>query len=159
MRTRTILLLLACAACGGAPSRRVTDLLGGETIERGARRVVAYRIDGMRGAGETAMHGYPVLGGPVELDADAQRRLRDVLLSDATYLWDRAKACEFLPGVLVRYEDDATIDVLFCFSCDELEVYRDGKRCGREDFDPRRRDLVALVQRIFPDDEALRALR
>ena len=47
------------------------------------------------------------------------------------------------------------VDVLLCFSCDELETFRGGKRAGHEDFDPRRADLVKVAKR--PRDAGLPA--
>lgn len=168
----TLALLALCACTAAAPSGRVVDLLGRAAH---ARMVTspgtettheAYRIDGMahmegRAAdGAERLHGYPVLAGPVPVDTAGIAELRDVLIRDDTYLWDVAKACEFLPGVLVRYrEPGATLDVLLCFSCDELEVFADGKKAGHEDFDPRRADLVRIVKRLFPDDPQIGALR
>jgi hypothetical protein len=157
-------------SCNG---RRVTELLGGPAAAdhiRGAvpgTSVTAYRIDGMaRIEGRTggkSLHGYPILAGPVQVDATSQAELADVLLSDDTYLWDISKACEFLPGVLFRYESggsaEATVDVLICFSCDELEVYVGSKQTGHEDFDPRRKDLVRIAQRLFPADKAIQKLK
>jgi hypothetical protein len=154
---RAALLLALVAGCGGA---RVSGLVGGEaSVEtiRTATNVTAYRLDGRLGAkADKSMHGYPVLAGPVEVDAASRATLADVLLDDDTYLWDVAKACEFMPGVLIRYEG---LDVLLCFSCDELEVYVGNKQVGHEDFDPRRKDLVAVAKRLFPDDAAIGKLR
>jgi len=151
-------LLALLLACSHAPSARVRDLLGGDTFPEPGARVTAYRIDGMREKGGETLHGYPVLAGPVAVDAASQDELRAVLTDDRTYLWDIAKACEFLPGVLVRSEGKETVDVLFCFSCDELEVHRGAKKVGHEDFDPRRADLVRIAQRLFPDDPAIAKL-
>ena len=139
-------LVLVSVACN-RKTRRVTALLGGDGIET-ATRVTAYRIDPMKRGG---IHGYAKVAGPVEVDDATRAELADVFLDDATYRWDSAKACEFLPGVMLRYEGSGTTDVLLCFSCDELTVYRDDRRVGREDFDSRRTDLVRVAKRLFPD--------
>ena len=98
--------------------------------------------------------------GPVPIDEASAHTLTDVLTDDDTYLWDIAKACEFMPGVALRYgRDGMEVDVLLCFSCDELEVYRNGEKVGHEDFDPRRADLVRVAKRLFPDDEAIQGLK
>lgn len=164
---RLAILLLAAACASDRPAGRVVDFLGGAhahdlIIGAATARVEAYRIDGgprMKPTGGEEMHGYPVLAGPVAVDAKSRGELADVLTSDATYLWDVAKACAFMPGVLVRYEGTERIDVLLCFSCDELAIYRNGKLLNREDFDPRRKDLVRVVQRLFPADPALAKLK
>lgn len=164
-------LLAACTA-PNAPSYRVEQLLGGSESTAllnhpsRAEKVEAYRIDGMAfmedradGAAET-IHGFPVLSGPVPVDDASLATLSDLLTSDSTYLWDVAKACEFLPGVAIRYQRPPLgVDVLICYSCDELEVYVDGKKTGHEDFDPRRADLVAVAKRLFPDDDKIQLLK
>jgi hypothetical protein len=164
------LVLAACSARG--PTPRVVALLGGAdsvrmlTAPAAGASLEAWRVaaePGPRGAAPPAgpqLHGHAIVAGPVALDAASAAALADVLTSDATYLWEVAKACEFLPGVVVRWREGATtLDVLVCFSCDELEVVRDGARVGREDFDPRRADLVRVAKRLFPADAQLQALR
>ena len=163
----TLLVFVAVACQAGGSSARVEKLLGGAEgvhLLREAGRVQAYRIDGMgRRKGDTSpgrLHGYPVLAGPVAVDAASRDRLVAVFTADETYLWDIAKACEFLPGVLVRFEEQQRRwDVLICFSCDEVEFYLDGKKVGHEDIDPERRTLVAVARALFPDDAKIQALK
>jgi hypothetical protein len=87
---------------------------------------------------------------------DAQRQtLVGLLARDDAYLWDIAKACEPMNGVLVTFEDGATFArVRFCFSCMILE-YRPG---SSEDFDPINAELVEWVKGVFPDDKAIQSL-
>jgi len=140
----------------------VTKLLGGDASVALIRdaAITAYRIDGMgRGAGPgKRLHGYPVLQGPVDVDEESRAALASVLLDDGTYEWDSSKTCEFLPGVLLRYEADVPVDVLLCFSCDELEVFVGKRQVGHEDFDVRRPDLVRVAKRLFPNDPAIQKL-
>lgn len=165
MRATFFLLLglfSACSGTGPKTTSRVTKLLGGQDVVAlvPSAEIAAYRIDGMgwgKGPGKR-IHGYPVLSEPVAVDGQSRDELAAVLLDDRTYLWDVAKSCEFLPGVVLRYKADPPVDVLLCFSCDELEVFIGGKKVGREDFDPRRRDLVRVVKRLFPDDAAIQKL-
>lgn len=162
-----LVLLLLVAGCNGTGSARVTALLGGDAayrliVEAGAAEsVTAYRLDPMGGAADARrLHGYAVTAGPIDVDEQSRGELASVLSSDGTYLWDIAKACEFMPGVLIRYQGGGeTVDVLLCFSCDELEVYRAGKEVGHEDFDPRRADLVRVAKSLFPQDEAIAKLK
>jgi len=51
------------------------------------------------------------------------------------------------------------VDVLICFSCDELEIYTNGKRAGHEDFDPQRSNLLRVAKKLFPKDEKIQALK
>lgn len=87
---------------------------------------------------------------------DAQRdALAGMLARDDAYLWDIAKGCEPMNGVLVTFEDGATYArVRFCFSCQILE-YSPG---SSEDFDPINAELVEWVKAVFPDDEAIQSL-
>jgi hypothetical protein len=162
--------LLATSGCA-QPSSQLHDLLGGAEAHdlllhpETATSREAWRIDGMAGwvkkedDPRERFLAYPIISGPVPIDDASTATLSDVLTDDDTYLWDIAKACEFLPGVAFRFErDELQVDVLICFSCDELEVYLDGKEVGHEDFDPRRPDLVAVAKRLFPDDEAIQKL-
>lgn len=164
------LFLPSCATAN--PPQRVVDLLGGPAAyalidaPTGDARVEAYRILPPHLAGEIPvpadsieLHGHQVLAGPVSVDAESIALLSDVLTSDGTYEWDMAKACEFMPGVAIRYvQGELQVDVLLCFSCDELGVYRNGKMVDIEDFDTRRADLVTVAKRLFPADEKIRAL-
>lgn len=161
-------LLVGAVATGvylvafGPLDPRVVTLLGGPdgvATLSGPDRVEAWRIDGGpwpsgKPAGP-ALHGYPVLSGPVPVDADAAVRLVRVLRRADTYLFDAAKGCVFSPGVVVRFtRGERSVDVLLCFSCDELSVVPG----GREDFDAARPELVTWVKRAFPADAALQAL-
>jgi hypothetical protein len=156
-----LLLATSCKGTGPDTTRRVTELLGGRdsiaAIE--TARATAYRIDGMGSGAGAKLHGYPTLSGPVPVDEGSRAEIASVVLDDATYVWESAKACEFLPGVLLRYEAVETVDVLLCFSCDELEVYVGARKVGHEDFDPRRNDLVRVAKRLFPADKAIQSLR
>ena len=64
-----------------------------------------------------------------------------------------------IESIVIRFAGvKTTLEIVFCFSCDELLVYKDGKRIGGEDFDDRRADLLAIMRRTFPDDETIQAL-
>jgi hypothetical protein len=82
-----------------------------------------------------------------------------------TYLFELAKGCKFSPGVVLRFRDGKEhVDVLLCFSCDELRVLTvdaDGKvtHDRTEDFDPARPTLVELVKEAFPDDAVIQGLK
>ena len=124
----------------------------------------AFRIDGIAARADlpqgNGLQGYPILAGPVPLDAATAAELAAILLDDDTYDWDRAKGCEFAPGVAIRASRDTTsVDVLLCFSCDEVAFYVNGTKRGTEDTDARRADLVQIAKRLFPDDPKISALK
>jgi hypothetical protein len=165
---------------------RIQALVGGEAAARliadlsQARICIAHRVGGFL-AGEGPLpppgtadepqsqavtsdkpqdiYGYPVVSSAVPIDDVSRANLSKVFSDPGTYLWDVAKACEFLPGVALRFAgSNVRVDILICFSCDELEIYRNGERVGHEDFDPRRSDLLGVVKKLFPEDEAIQAL-
>jgi hypothetical protein len=86
--------------------------------------------------------------------------LRDLLLDEGSYELEMAKGCEPVFGVGVSFMlGEQVVDILFCFECDILAVYQDGKVVGDEDFDPARTRLVRLVKKFFPDDNVIQQLK
>lgn len=159
-------LLLALAACGGVPSR-VQALYGGPSgwaaIEA-PEKVTAYRIarpgEVQHIRAPDLLAAFEILDGPRDVDADVAAELRAILAEDGIYDWERAKGCDFEPGVAFRFgKGGQDLDVLFCFKCDELASYRGNTRVGGEDFDVARPRLLALVKRVFPEDEKIQALK
>ena len=148
---------------------RVQALVGGEAAAlliadlSKAKTCDACRIDGFAREAKdddpTTLHGYPILSSPSPINDVSRATLSNLLSDPHTYLWDVAKACEFVPGVALRFtRGNVNVDVLVCFSCDELDFYMNGKLVGHEDFDPRRSDLLRVVKKLFPEDEAIQAL-
>jgi len=100
-----------------------------------------------------------VVSGPVAVDSETARALAVILKDPRTYGWEFAKGCKFDPGVAVRFTSaTSTIDVIFCFHCEELQIYLDDKRVGGEDFDAASHRLAAIMKRLFPDDEEIQKL-
>ena len=181
----TVLLLAFLSGCGNAriqslSDARIQSLMGGEAAyaliaDLSKSRVCeAYRIDGYGISGPTAigdapgakadkprrLQGYPIISGPTAIDDASRAILSKVLTDPDTYLWDSAKPCEFVPGVALRLSDaNVRVDVLVCFSCEELEMYTNGKRVGHEDFDSRRTDLLRVAKQLFPEDEGIQKLK
>jgi hypothetical protein len=103
--------------------------------------------------------GAEVLSGPIAVAEDDARLLASILRDPKTYSWESAKGCKFDPGVAIRFAGGtSTTDVVFCFHCDEIQIYRDGKRVGGEDIDNARSRLAAIMQHIFPDDQEIQKL-
>jgi hypothetical protein len=165
MRALALAVVLAAAACSGGGS--VTAVYGGAAnwaaIEA-PEKVTTYRVirpgvlQHVR-APET-IAGFEIVAGPIDVDAATAKELAAIFADDETYEFETAKACEFDPGVALRFARAGTVvDVLLCFSCDELAAYEGKKRVGGEDFDTARPRLVAIVKRLFPEDEKLQALK
>ena len=103
---------------------------------------------------------YKIAGDPVKLNDEQTSRLRAVLLSEKTYVWDVAKACEPLYGVRVEFQHESqSVDVLFCFECDILTVYENEKVADGEDFDPARDAFVTIFKEVFPEDDVVQSLK
>jgi hypothetical protein len=162
------LFILMTTSC---QSKQIETLLGGEEAYAlvsdlsMAKTCEVYRIGGYVGVGKGAgqdkkIYGYPIISGPTPIDDASRATLSKVLSDPNTYLWNVAKGCESLPGVALRLADAKTqVDVLICFSCDELEIYTNGRRAGHEDFDPRRADLIHVSKKLFPKDKKIQSLK
>ena len=156
----------------GTDDPGVLELFGGQ---EGLRPVIssihveAFRIDSIRfsldsidpfrsSAIRSSIAGYPIIGGPAPVDSKTAEDLALILRNVRSYEWDGGKGC-FEPGVAVRFTGkSSTTEVIFCFKCDRLEIFRRDKRIGQEEFDNARRPLVAIMKRVFPNDDAIRNL-
>jgi hypothetical protein len=172
---RFLLSLVALAIATGAALlfarqrsvEQVTHLFGGPAGLApviSAQQVLAFRLarPAARDASESPA---PEFGGAqttsdaVSVAADDARQLALILRDPATYTWDSAKSCKFDPGVGLRFVGkDSTTEVVFCFHCDEVQIYHDGQRAGGEDIDNARSRLAAIMKRIFPRDEEIQKL-
>lgn len=152
---------------------RIVKLFGGQEGWKPLNnpvRVEAFRLDPYASINEDdddsnnesakEFAGFRITAGPVEVDGKTATKLMQTLSQPDIYGWDFAKGCEFSPGVGVRYVGaDTTTEILFCFSCDELRIVRDGKRIGGEDTDGARTALVNIAKAIFPKDKVIQGLR
>jgi len=167
------LLAVGATSCAGTDaagrSERAEALYGGAgnyDLVAGNRRagtISAFSIDSHKGAtgdaGNGEISGYAILGETASVSDVEAAALGRILGDDATYLFDSQKGCIFSPGVVVRWERRrTTADVLFCFSCDELEIFVNDELVGHEDFDPRRGDILQIVKRLFPGEPEIQAL-
>lgn len=158
------LLSVSCRSRG--PDWRIVALYGGGTstdVLAKPLAVDAFRIDPAlppMDASAPRIGDFAITSGPVALDAAAVQEMSSVLLDPDTYDWARAKGCDFMPGVGLRFVKDASrVEIALCFECDELMIFRMGRRVGMEDFDTARPRLVAVVKRLFPDDPKIQALK
>jgi hypothetical protein len=51
------------------------------------------------------------------------------------------------------------LDVVFCFHCDILLTYLDGKAVGAASFDNAHDELAKLMKELFPKDKGIQAIR
>lgn len=129
-----------------------------ETV-RNATTITAYRIPPENrteeGLIESAIIGKPVDASPVS------SQLRDVLLNPHIYGWNSWKGCGPTFGVRIQFATlEDNVDILFCFDCNILSVYQNGKivAWGEGDFDSGREPLVKAVKALFPDDELIQSM-
>lgn len=145
----------------GCSSGDLKDVFGNEqamATVKNATSVKAYRLP-PGSYFQESLKDYKIVAGSVDVSDNIVSQLRKILLDASIYGWEFAKGCEPDYGVRIQFSDnDNTVDVLFCFECDILAVYHNGKVVGGEDFDNARSRLVAIVQKLFPDDEAIQSL-
>ena len=132
--TAIVLFALSLQGCKD-DSSPLNKLFGGKLdVVTGADRVEAFRVDwSYRGAPAASrparppttqsVVGLPVLAGPLPVSATQASQLAKVLNDPATYAFESRKRCIFHPDVAIRFWlGDQNVKVVFCFSCDELEV-------------------------------------
>lgn len=142
-------------------SKNVVKLFGGEQaveIIQNADRVDAYR-QSPESYHQSLLSEYKILYGPVVVVEAEKKELQLALLANDSYMWDVAKGCEPDYGVRVEFSRGVErVDILFCFGCSQLQIYRNGKSVSGEDFDPIEKKLINIAQRIFPEDQAIQEL-
>jgi hypothetical protein len=172
-----LLISVALAACCGTdrgssePDSGSAAFLGAEAVAILAApdRIESFRIlrplDRPVDPAKAIAGVERIAGGPL-LDPAQAATVRELLFTDGSWLFDLAKGCEPVPGVLLRaWKGGRYADVQLCFECLMLSVTVDtpvdqfppGNRW--EDFDPVKPRLVALVKALFPSDAAIQALR
>ena len=166
---RLLLLVVGCLLAGcqqpaGPAVDKPSELLSifgseqGIDIVQASTDVHAYRLaDGSYYQDDLA--DYERAGEPVPVPEVDQVTLRDLLLDEGSYELEMAKGCEPVFGVGMSFASGGkAVDILFCFQCDILVVYQDGRAVGDEDFDPARTRLVTLVKKFFPNDNVIEQL-
>ena len=143
------------------PHGKLTRVFGNALaidVVKGVDSAYAYRLE----AGsdyEELLENYRMSAGPFAIAAMEATALRMLLFDEKTYGWDYAKGCMPHYGVRIQFvKDNQRVDVLFCFDCDILTVYYNGKVIGGEDFDDARPRLVELMKKIFPNDDVIQSM-
>lgn len=102
---------------------------------------------------------YPVTKDLGAFPQDQISELATILLDPKTYEWEAVKGCIPTPGVKLGFRSAShQIDILFCFECDTLIVYRDGKYVSAGNFDFGRPRIVDFLKANFPDDPIIQSL-
>jgi hypothetical protein len=105
------------------------------------------------------LHGYAIISDAVTLPFKSRKELSSILEDSDTYFRHSIPIdCLFRPGVAFRFNDKKTrVDLLICFTCNELRYYLDGKVVGQSYFKSQK--LRALVKKLFPDDQKIQSLK
>ncbi len=122
-------------------------------------KVQAYRL-AENSTFKSTVKDYKMITGPVAVDDTVAKSVSQLLLNEKNYLWDVGKGCDPLFGARLEFlQGDKSTNVFFCFECDILAVYVNGKSVGSEDFDDMRPELVKAMQKIFPEDKVIQGLK
>lgn len=159
------------------PSKKVLEFLSEPVVRilQAPTKVEIFRLDPYGLETRTSeISGYPIVSASHINDRTLGSKLAAVLLDEKTYSFNSVKLCGFAPGVAFRiWKNNEHVDVLVCFSCDELEIVyqppadaghspettQDENDARREDFDAARPVLVRLAKKVFPKDESIQALK
>lgn len=163
MLTRCLVACLVFASAGvgcAAEKALPSGALGGESVVkaiRNAKKVSVYRLKGETTKDDP--QAYVATDGPIELDEKQAAALAEIVTSPRTYEFEVAPACEPIFGVRTTFVDgDTTVDIVYCFDCNLLTVYRNGKQVGDAYFAPGRKQLVAMMKELLPKDKAIQTL-
>jgi len=105
------------------------------------------------------LHGYGMLSKPITLPKNNREDLMQVLKDAKTYIRHAVPSdCLFRPGVAFRFNDGGkNVELLVCFSCNELRYYMDCHIVGESYFQSE--ELVDLTRELFPDDKKIQSLK
>jgi len=92
------------------------------------------------------LHGYGMLSKPITLPNDNRENLIRVLTDTKTYITHAVPPdCLFRPRVAFRFNNDVEkIELLVCFSCNELRYYMDCHIIGQSYF--KSKELLKLTK-------------
>ena len=105
------------------------------------------------------VHGFFVLSEVYPMKDDGIKALSKILLKPNTYFEYAVPIdCAFRPGIAFRFTNGKIeVDLLVCFSCNELRYYLDGNSVGESYF--KSPEILALTKKLFPDDKKIQSLK
>jgi len=125
-----------------------------------ASKGMASTVPNKPNSGKT-ISGLLLLGQGESLSDEQLARLKKLILSDDSYVFDWAKRCLPQPGIVLRlYHGEKFVDVLLCYGCSMWGFAPQGSTTAQvwEDFDPVAKEMTALAKAVFPRDEAIQSL-
>jgi hypothetical protein len=78
---------------------------------------------------------YTLEGTPTDLSAQQITQLREFLLSDDSYNFNKIKRCLFIPEISYQFAGNKAIDVFVSFSCKKIKIVSE-KNSSFIDYDP-----------------------
>jgi hypothetical protein len=166
---RTIIAFCSLFAISSCSVDKIESLVGGKQAHSLVADLSqtticeAYRVDdsysGRKRSAEKSIHGFAILSGPSPMDVDSRKVLSRILANSKTYVRHSVPLdCSFRPGVAFRFSDGNTkVDLLVCFSCNELRYYLSGKQVGSSYFSSSK--LRDLVKKLFPEDKKIQSIK
>lgn len=142
---------------------KMKDMLGGATglkaVAHPNRTTASRLVTGDIRSDETRLlDKYRAAAEPKELPPNLAARISQMLVSPMTYRWGITRACLPSPGVRLSFvRGDERVDVLLCFECDILLVFRNDKYIGQGIFDGASNELVEAMKELFPADPVIQA--
>jgi hypothetical protein len=105
-----------------------------------------------------SLHGYEIISDFVVLNSASRKELSSIIEDRDTYLRHSVPVdCLFRPGVAFRFSNQQNqVNLLICFSCNELRYYLDGKVVGQSYF--KSQELRFLVKELFPKEDKIQKL-
>jgi hypothetical protein len=158
-------LALSLSACGPSRSGAESALSVAKTqAVQEPTSVEAFRVDTstrVAEAGERRIGTYRALAGPFAVGASEVAMLKDLVSGDSRGAGGGAMTnCKFQPLVAYRFVGRGeVVDVLVCFTCNELATFLNERPMGLGTLGDRRAAWVRLTQRVFPNDGIVTALQ
>ncbi len=181
VRFAPVLLFIAASGCDqAAPTTSsipvtlgtLTDVFGSrETIDvvRSALESHSYRLDpsdepfddlqGPIYRADWGVDDYLVKSGPNRIKSALQDQLSRVVIDLPIYAFGEV-GCGPDFGYRVQFSHDrSNVDILFCFNCNILMVYVDGKAVGGGHFAHDNGRILKVMKKIFSNDSLIQSLR
>ncbi len=141
--------------------QKMKEAFGGESHFRcvkDAGRVYATRLAPAPGVNHPTgeLHEFVASAEPFEISPDLSRRLKELLLSSASYEWDVTHTCKPLYGYRLRFAcEGKSVEAWVCLECGLVEFVVDGKSVGGGIVTPVVRELKEVSIELFPGDLAI----
>lgn len=94
------------------------EFIAGRQFEKTVGKEAAFSIaDSQEVFAVTAPKGHKV-----RLTAKQANSLRQFLLSDSTYIFDKKKRCLFIPEIIYKFKENPEVTVFVCYSFNQIKV-------------------------------------